>query len=52
LNSTAVTPPRSCATGRSCCTGARGTGIPLVVPIWSRAFPALAHVDGFYGKRS
>ena len=28
-----------------------GIGILLVVLIWTRAFPALAHVDGFYGKK-
>jgi MFS family permease len=27
-----------------------GIGILLVVLIWTRAFPALAHVDGFYAK--
>ena len=27
-----------------------GVGILLVVLIWTRAFPALAHVDGFYAK--
>jgi MFS family permease len=29
-----------------------GVGILLVVLIWTRAFPALAHVDGFYAKTS
>ncbi len=29
-----------------------GVGILLVVLIWTRAFPALAHVDGFYGRKS
>jgi MFS family permease len=28
-----------------------GIGILLVVLIWTRAFPALAHVDGFYAKQ-
>jgi hypothetical protein len=27
-----------------------GIGILLVVLIWTRAFPALAHVEGFYVK--
>jgi MFS family permease len=29
-----------------------GIGTLLVVLIWTRAFPALAHVDGFYAKTS
>ena len=28
-----------------------GIGILLAVSIWTRAFPALAHVDGFYGTK-